>query len=52
MKRSWPTSKYYPGICLDGLRKTTKTSVRTTGVRADLNLGPPEYWTATFGDCI
>jgi hypothetical protein len=22
--RSWPNSKYYTGICLEGLRKTTK----------------------------
>jgi hypothetical protein len=27
-KRSWPNVSYYPGICLEGLRRTT---------------GPPEY---------
>jgi hypothetical protein len=30
--------KHYPGICLEGLRKTTKTSVRIAGLRA-------EFWT-------
>jgi hypothetical protein len=24
---SWRNLRYYPGICLEGLRKTTKTSV-------------------------
>jgi hypothetical protein len=27
-KRSWPNLKYGPRICLEGLRKTTKTSVK------------------------
>jgi hypothetical protein len=36
--------RYYPGIRLDGLRKTTKTSIRIGGRRGrDLNPGPPEY---------
>jgi hypothetical protein len=28
-----PTLRYYPGICLEGLRKTTKTSVRIAGLQ-------------------
>jgi hypothetical protein len=27
-KRPWPELKYYPGFCLEGLRKTTKISAR------------------------
>jgi hypothetical protein len=27
-KQSWPSLRYYPGIWLEVLRKTTKTSVR------------------------
>jgi hypothetical protein len=43
-KRSWPNLRHCPGICLDGLRKTTKNlgqDSRSPG--PDLNLGPPEY---------
>jgi len=41
--------RYYPGIRLEGLRKTTKTSIRIAGRRGrDLNPGPPEYETGTF----
>jgi hypothetical protein len=29
-------SRYYPGICLEGLRKTTKTSVRIAGVPSEV----------------
>jgi hypothetical protein len=29
-------SRYYPGICLDGLRKTTKKSFRIGGVPAEI----------------
>jgi hypothetical protein len=28
--------KYYPGICLEGLRKMTKTSVRIAGLRKEI----------------
>jgi hypothetical protein len=28
--------KFYPGIYLEGLRKTTKTSVSVAGLRADI----------------
>jgi hypothetical protein len=43
-KQSWPNLRYYPGICLEGLRKTTKNLTqdnRSPG--RDLNPGPPEY---------
>lgn len=29
-KWSWPNIRYYPGICLDGLRKSTKTSTKVS----------------------
>jgi hypothetical protein len=36
--------RYYPGIRLEGLRNTTKTSIRVAGLRVrDSNPGPPEY---------
>jgi hypothetical protein len=35
-------SRKYPGICLEGLRKTKKTSVGIVIVPADINRGPPE----------
>jgi hypothetical protein len=36
--------RYYPCILLEGLSKTTKTSVRIAGHRSrDLNPAPPEY---------
>lgn len=34
-KQSWSNLRYYPSICLAGLRKTTKT-VRIAGVRAEI----------------
>jgi hypothetical protein len=43
-KRSWPNSRYCPGICLEGLRETTKNlgqDSRSPG--QDLNPGSPEY---------
>jgi hypothetical protein len=46
-KRSWPNSQYYAGICLEGLRKTSKNlsqDSRSPGLY--LNQGPPEYCTA------
>jgi hypothetical protein len=33
--RSWPDTRYYPGICLEGLRKTTN-ELRIVGVRAEI----------------
>jgi hypothetical protein len=36
--------RYYPGIRLEELRKTTKTSIRIAGRQSrDLNPGPSEY---------
>jgi hypothetical protein len=50
-KRSWPNLRYYTGICLEGLRKTTKTCPSR-----NFNTGPPECearvlntWNTTFG---
>jgi hypothetical protein len=34
-KRSWPILMYYLGICLEGLRKTTKLSVGIAGLLAE-----------------
>jgi hypothetical protein len=33
-------SRYYPSICLEGLRETTKTSVRIPGVPAEIQIKP------------
>jgi hypothetical protein len=43
-KLSWPNLRYYPAICLEGLKKTMKTlsqDKRSSG--RDLESGPPEY---------
>jgi hypothetical protein len=41
-KRSWPKSRYYPGICKEGLKKTTNSSVRVAGLLAEIgNLNLP-----------
>jgi hypothetical protein len=43
-KRSWPKLRYYPGICLEGPRKTTKNinqNSRSPGW--NLNSEPPEH---------
>jgi hypothetical protein len=43
-KRSWPNLRYYSGICLEGLRKTTKNlSQDSRSPGRDLDPGPPEY---------
>jgi hypothetical protein len=43
-KRLWPNVRYYPGICLDGLRKTTESLIQDSrSPDRDLNPGPPEY---------
>jgi hypothetical protein len=40
----WPNFRYYLGICLEGLRKTTKNlSQVSRSPGRDLNPGPPEY---------
>jgi hypothetical protein len=33
---SWPNLKYYPSICLQGLRKTTKNLSENTGLRTEI----------------
>jgi hypothetical protein len=40
-KRPWPDLRYYPGICLEGQRKATKT--QSGEPNRDLNPGPPKY---------
>jgi hypothetical protein len=35
---SWPNLRYYPGIFLEGLRKTTRNLLQDIQ-----SLGPPEY---------
>jgi hypothetical protein len=43
-KWSWPNFRYYPGICLAGLRKITKiTSQDSRFPSRDFNPGPAEY---------
>lgn len=39
-KRSWPNLRYYPGICLKGLRKQRETP-RSRSTGRDLSPGPP-----------
>jgi hypothetical protein len=39
MKRSWPKVRYYPGTCLEQLRKTTKISARIVGVPVEIRIG-------------
>jgi hypothetical protein len=43
-QRSWPTLRYYPGIHLKGLTKTTRNlSQDSLSPVRDFNPGPPEY---------
>jgi hypothetical protein len=43
-KWSWPNSRHYPGICLEGLRKTTETLTEDSRFPdRDLYPGSPEY---------
>jgi hypothetical protein len=43
-KQSWPNLRYYPGIFLEGLRKTTKALSQDNRFPCqDLNSGPTEY---------
>jgi hypothetical protein len=35
-KRQWRIPRHYPGMCLEGLRKTNKTSGRIAGLRAEI----------------
>jgi hypothetical protein len=41
-KLLWPNLRFYAGIILEGLRKTTKASIRIAGLRADFEPGTPE----------
>jgi hypothetical protein len=34
-RKQWSNLRYYPGISLEGLRKTTKSSVRIVGLQAE-----------------
>jgi hypothetical protein len=44
MKWPWSNLKYYPGICLEGLRKTAKNlSLDSLSLGRDMRPGPPEY---------
>jgi hypothetical protein len=48
-KRSCLNLRYYPDICLDVLRNTTKTlSQDSRSPGQDLNPGPPEYETGAL----
>jgi hypothetical protein len=43
-KRLWPNFTYYPGICLEGLRKVTKyRSEDNQSAGTGLNTGTPKY---------
>jgi hypothetical protein len=43
-KRLWPNLKYYAGILLEELKKTTKNLSQVSPSKDwDLNLEPPEY---------
>jgi hypothetical protein len=43
-KRSWPSLWYYPGIPLEGLKKTTEVLYQDSlSPGRDFNPGPPEY---------
>jgi hypothetical protein len=52
-KQSWPDKIYCSGICLEGLKKTTKNinQDRRFPVR-DLNPGPPEYEVRVLNDSV
>jgi hypothetical protein len=42
-KQSWSNLRYYPGICVEGLRKTRKTLRQDSwSPGRDLNPGPAE----------
>jgi hypothetical protein len=51
--RKWPLHnlRYYAGICLKRLRKTTKNlNQHSRSPRPNLNLGIPEYVATTMND--
>jgi hypothetical protein len=40
---SWPYLRYYPGICMEGFKKTMKTlSQHSRSLGQDLNVRPPK----------
>jgi hypothetical protein len=47
-KRSWPNLRYYPSICLEGLRETTK-NLRINGLQAEMWTRDPSN---TKKDCL
>jgi hypothetical protein len=50
-KRSWPNLRYYLGICLEGLIKTTKNlSEDSWSPGRDLNPETPEYEAGALSD--
>jgi hypothetical protein len=53
-KQSWPNLRYYPGICVEKLRKTIKNlSQDSWSLSRDLNSGLPEYKAnATFSKVL
>jgi hypothetical protein len=43
-KQSWPNSRHYPGICVEGLRKATKNlSQNSPSPGQNINPEPPEH---------
>jgi hypothetical protein len=43
-KQSWPKLRYYAGICLEGVKKTTENlSQDSWSPGQDMNPGPPAY---------
>jgi hypothetical protein len=49
-RKRWRVNiRYYPGICLEGLRRTTKPLIQDSRYPGrDMNPGPPEYEAALF----
>jgi hypothetical protein len=41
--QAWFNLRFYPSICLEALRKTTKTSVWIAGLWVRFEQGPPKY---------
>lgn len=51
-KPSWPNIKCYPGICLEGLSKSTKDFNQDSwSMGQDLNTGPLTYKAAVLSIC-
>jgi hypothetical protein len=42
--QSWPNLRYYPGICMEGLRKPMKNISQASWSQSeDVKSGPPKY---------